>query len=80
MREQARWQEHAAFMDRLADDGFIVLGGPLGEGEEILLVIRASRPDDIEARLAEEPWTAMGLLRLTRVERWEVLLGAHNAP
>ena len=33
MRRQAKWDEHAAFMDALADEGFIVLGGPLGDGE-----------------------------------------------
>jgi hypothetical protein len=28
MREQDKWDEHAAFMDGLADEGFILLGGP----------------------------------------------------
>ena len=28
IREQDGWQEHAAFMDGLVDDGFIILGGP----------------------------------------------------
>jgi hypothetical protein len=31
MREQDAWPEHAEFMDALAEDGFVVLGGqPLG--------------------------------------------------
>ena len=30
IRGQAGWEEHAAFMDRLVDDGFIILGGPVG--------------------------------------------------
>ena len=29
LEEQSGWAEHAAFMDGLVDDGFIVLGGPL---------------------------------------------------
>jgi hypothetical protein len=32
MREQDAWDEHAAFMEALVDDGFVVLGGPIGEG------------------------------------------------
>ena len=32
-REQAGWSEHAAFMDALAEEGFVVLGGPIGEGD-----------------------------------------------
>ncbi|HEX8033669.1 MAG TPA: hypothetical protein VF510_07465, partial [Ktedonobacterales bacterium] len=39
MRQQEQWEEHAAFMDALADDGFVILGGPLGEGEEKFLLI-----------------------------------------
>jgi hypothetical protein len=32
-RSQARWDEHAAFVDKLTADGFVVLGGPLGEDD-----------------------------------------------
>ena len=34
MRAQALWAEHAAFMTALAADGFVILGGPVGTGEE----------------------------------------------
>jgi hypothetical protein len=27
LEEQSGWDDHAAFMDALADDGFLVLGG-----------------------------------------------------
>jgi hypothetical protein len=40
LRDQEGWDEHAAFMDGLVEQGFIVLGGPLSE-REILHVIRA---------------------------------------
>src|SRR5450759_29684 len=32
MHEQENWDEHASFMNALVDDGFVVLGGPLGDG------------------------------------------------
>jgi hypothetical protein len=32
-RQQDGWDEHAAFMDGLVDEGFVVLGGPIGDGE-----------------------------------------------
>jgi uncharacterized protein YciI len=76
MREQERWDDHAAFMDRLVDEGEIVLGGPVGAGEKkFLLVVDASSAEEVEARLADDPWVPMGLLRVASVERWEVLLG-----
>jgi uncharacterized protein YciI len=76
MRGQERWAEHAAFMDALAEEGFIVLGGPLGEGErKFLHVVDAESEGEVAARFADDPWTPMGLLEVTRVERWEILLG-----
>ena len=77
MRQQERWDEHAVFMDALADEGFIILGGPLGDGEKkFLLIITAEGEQEIAARLANDPWTPMGLLRTAKVERWEILLRA----
>jgi hypothetical protein len=32
MREQDDWDAHAGFMDGLVDDGFVLLGGPVGDG------------------------------------------------
>ena len=74
MRAQAQWDEHAAFMNALAAEGFVVLGGPLGPGEEILLIIDAASEDEVRSRLAVDPWTGSGLLEITRVEPWTVLL------
>ncbi len=78
MRQQQKWDEHAAFMNALADEGFVVLGGPLGDGEKILLIINAKSEQEIAARLADDPWTLMGLLRVAKVERWEILLRARE--
>jgi uncharacterized protein YciI len=74
MREQALWNEHAAFMNALAADGFVVLGGPLGAGEEVLLIINAASEAAARARLDADPWTSAGLLEIARVEPWTILL------
>ena len=39
-RDQAGWDEHASFMDQLADEGIVLLGGPVGDvnGEKSVLV------------------------------------------
>jgi uncharacterized protein YciI len=75
LREQDRWDEHAAYMDALAEERFVVLGGPLGDGSTFLLIISAESEQEIETRLADDPWTPMDLLRIARVDRWEILLG-----
>ena len=79
MRAQALWAEHAAFMEALAAEGFVVLGGPLGRGEEILLVIDSASEDAIRARFAEDPWSESGLLEVVSVEPWTILLDSRSA-
>jgi uncharacterized protein len=77
MRQQEQWAEQVAFMEALSDDGLILAGGPLGEEEQrILLVIAAENQHAIETRLADAPWTRLGVWRTVSVERWEVLLGS----
>jgi hypothetical protein len=78
-REQAGWNEHAAFMDALVEDGFIVLGGPIGEddGETFLLVVDADGDATIRARLAEDPWD--DLLKTESVRPWSVWLRSSRA-
>src|SRR5688500_10929394 len=80
MREQALWAEHAAFMNALAADGFVVLGGPLGDGAEVLLIIDAPSEEAIRARLATDPWSSAGLLEVVRVEPWTILLDRASSP
>jgi uncharacterized protein YciI len=78
MRRQKEWEAHAAFMDALADERFIIAGGPLGSEDaapRVLHVIEAADAAAVEARMAADPWTTMGLLRTVSIEPWIVLLG-----
>ena len=72
--EQDAWAEHAAFMNALAEAGFVVLGGPLGDGSRNLLIVDAVSGHEVESRLAQDPWSPMGLLTVTTVEPWQILL------
>jgi uncharacterized protein YciI len=74
IRDQDGWDEHAAFMDGLVADGFIVLGGPVGNGEQTLHVVEAADEDEIRARLAGDPWASAGLLRIGTIEPWALWL------
>jgi uncharacterized protein len=76
-REQADWDEHAAFMDALTAEGVIVLGGPVGtgDGDYALLVMDAEDETEVRRRLAADPW-AGSVLRIESVEPWAVWLGA----
>jgi uncharacterized protein len=79
-RDQAGWDEHAAFMDGLAADGFAVLGGPIGgdDGEIVLLVVAASDEQAVRARLAEDPWMETALT-IASIRPWSIWLRAMAA-
>ena len=76
-RTQDGWDEHAAFMDALTEEGVVILGGPVGEGdgEDVLLVVDAESEAAIRTRLAEDPW-ANDMLTIESVEPWSVWLRA----
>ena len=81
MRRQDRFNEHAAFMDALTDDGFVVAGGPLGgedDAPRVLHVVDAPSEDAVRSRLAGDPWPE-SMLRLASVEPWTILLGGLRA-
>jgi uncharacterized protein YciI len=76
--EQPGVADHAAFMNALVAEGFVVLGGPLGGREHdprVLLVVQADGEADVQARLAEDPWVLSGQLRIVSVESWKLLVG-----
>ena len=74
MQEQLAWREHAVFMNGLAENGFIVRGGPLGDGQRVLHIVEAHSEAAIRHRFSEDPWETMALLRTESVEPWSVLL------
>lgn len=77
--EQPGAGDHAAFMNALAAEGFVVLGGQLGAGgpadPRVLLVVQADDEAEVRRRLAEDPWVSSGQLRIVSVEPWKLLVG-----
>ena len=71
-REQKGWDEHAAFMDSLADEGKIVLGGPVGDGTDALLVVDAPDDDAVYLMLGDDPWYGT-ILQTAIVIPWDDL-------
>jgi len=78
MPEQDRWTEHAHFMNALVDDGLILLGGLLAGGRDAFHVAHAPSEDALRARFAEDPWAQNGMLTVTSVERWTILLAPED--
>ena len=80
IREQPAWTAHAAFMDALVADGFILLGGPIGDGQQTLHVVEADDEDQIRRRLAEDPWARAELLKVGSIQPWALWLDVRDHP
>jgi uncharacterized protein YciI len=75
MEDQHDWQAHADFMTTLHADGLLPFVGPLEGTPDVLLIARADDADQVRARLADDPWTSSGHLRLMQVTPWTLRLG-----
>jgi uncharacterized protein YciI len=77
LEEQSRWDEHAAFMDGLVEDGFIVLGGPLSDEHRVVHAVEAASEDDVRATLACDPWSETHLV-VAAIEPWTIRLDSRR--
>jgi uncharacterized protein len=78
IREQDGWDAHAAFMDGLVDDGFLIIGGPVADGAQTLHAVEAASEDEVRARFAEDPWATADLLRVGSIEPWSLWLDSRT--
>jgi len=76
LEAQEGWLAHACFMDEMAAEGFIVLGGPLG-ADDALLIIKAKDEGAVRARLRADPW-GEEMLKLSWIAPWTIRLGKTN--
>lgn len=76
LEDQPDWDGHARFMNGLQDEGVIVLGGPLEDSLDVLLIFQASSAEQIRKRLEDDPWNKMELLRISRISPWTLRLGS----
>ncbi len=82
--DQPAVDEHAAFMNALAECGFLLFAEPLAGTEHgrvrVLLVVTAEGNDEIHRRLADDPWIATEQLVTVSIEPWQILVGADRLP
>ncbi len=80
--EQPEVNDHAAFMNELAEQRFVLFGGPLAGSEQgrvrVLLIVNANSEADVHRRLADDPWVATEQLLTASIEPWTILVGAER--
>ena len=77
-RKQPFWDDHVVFIDRLVDEGFILMGGPLvdeaGMPQGALLIVKAEHENEVREKLKNDPWFIRGILKLESVKRWQIFI------
>jgi len=58
----------------LVTDGFILVGGPVGDGQQTLHVVEACDETEVRRRVAEDPWATLGLLEVGAIQPWALWL------
>jgi uncharacterized protein YciI len=82
--DQPALNAHAAFMNGLADEGFLLFAGPLAGSEQgrvrVLLIVEAEDATEINTRFAADPWVRSGQLVTSSIEPWLILVSAQRLP
>jgi hypothetical protein len=73
LEQQSGWEEHAAFMDGLVEDGFVVLGGVLGDELRTAHAVEAGSEDEVRERFGQDPWSGSHLV-VDSVDAWTIRL------
>jgi uncharacterized protein len=82
IREQAFFDEHAAFMDELVAGGVIVLGGPIDSDDaSVIALLAVEAPDEAAARavFSADPWLKHQVFRLKEIRAWTIWLDGRRS-
>ena len=73
LEEQSGWDDHAEYMDRLVEQGVVVLGGPLADEHRVVLAMEAASEADVRSALGRDPWSGTHLV-VDSVDAWTIRL------
>jgi uncharacterized protein YciI len=73
-REQPLWDEHAAFIDQLVAEGFVLMGGPFVDEDGAMLIVNASDENEVRDKIKNDPWMKRGVLKQESVKRWQIFI------
>ena len=79
VREQAYWDEHAEFMDRLFEEGTVIMGGPFSDGTGSLVIVEAEDIDEVATLFAKDPFVIHQIFELRSLKQWQLFLDARRS-
>jgi uncharacterized protein len=70
--------EHLAYMQSLAQEGTVVLAGPVGDGSGAMVVLRVDSEEEAQQIVKDDPYTAAGVGADHVLRPWNVVILAHS--
>ena len=77
-RQQPYWTEHAAFMDKLFEDGTVILGGPYADYTGFLVIVEALNEEEVYELFGEDPFVVNEIVRISSIHEWLIFLDARH--
>ncbi len=78
VREQPYWIEHAVFMDRLFENGTVILGGPFTDGTGSMVILEAEEENEVRTLLADDPFVVHHIFVLSGLKQWQLFLDSRQ--
>ena len=79
VREQAYWDEHAEFMDRLFENGTVIMGGPFSDGTGSLVIVEGDDMNEVSTLFAKDPFVVHQIFALRSLKQWQLFLDARRS-
>jgi uncharacterized protein YciI len=79
VREQAYWDEHAEFMDRLFENGTVIMGGPFSDGTGSLVIVEGDDMNEVSTLFANDPFVVHQIFALRSLKQWQLFLDARRS-
>jgi uncharacterized protein YciI len=78
VREQPYWDDHAVFMDRLFENGMVLLGGPFADATGSMVIVEAENEQEVADLIAQDPFVVHDIFVLKSLKQWLLFLDARR--
>lgn len=75
-KRMAHRAEHRVYLNRLADEGALLMAGPFTDERGGLIVFEAADEAEVQQLMANDPFTINGVFATTEIRPWILVAGA----
>lgn len=74
IEEQEYWDDHVKFVDKLFEQGKVVIAGPIIHYDRIVIIYDAKSESEIRITFKDDPFIKNGILLLESIMEWNIRL------